>query len=137
MLYTLRDARGNMDRDGHREYDPVGLRGLIGFHREENDAPMRQGTTDFTKGSIVRQMLSLSLPFTAADSLQALYGVADMMVVGRVVGPAGLSAMQVGGQAVSLITNIAMGLAVAATVLVAQNIGAGNKENQNKRHSVP
>ena len=93
---------------------------------------MHQGTTDFTKGSIVRQMLSFSLPFLAANFLQALYGVADMMVVGRVVGPAGLSAMQVGGQVVSLITNIAMGLAVAATVLVAQNIGAGNKENQNK-----
>lgn len=77
-------------------------------------------------------MICFSLPFLATNFLQALYGVADMIVVGRVVGPAGVSAIQVGGQVISLITNVAMGLAVAATVLVAQSIGAGKQEEQNK-----
>ena len=93
---------------------------------------VRQSEIDFTKGGIFRKMICFSLPFLATNFLQALYGVADMIVVGRVVGPAGVSAIQVGGQVISLITNVAMGLAVAATVLVAQSIGAGKQEEQNK-----
>ena len=93
---------------------------------------VRHSEIDFTKGSIFKNMIRFSLPFLAANLLQALYGVADMMVVGRVAGPSGVSAVQVGGQMVTLITNIAMGLAVAATVLVAQYAGAGKQDEQNK-----
>ncbi len=93
---------------------------------------MRHSEIDFTRGSIFKNMVRFSLPFLAANLLQALYGVADMMVVGRVAGPSGVAAVQVGGQMVTLITNIAMGLAVAATVLVAQYAGAGKHDEQNK-----
>lgn len=122
-----------MDRGGHREYDSLACRwpGAGGLPRRDG-VFMRPGEIRFTEGSILGKMLRFSLPFLAANFLQALYGVADMMVVGRVSGPTGVSAIQVGGQVVSLITNVAMGLSVAATVLVAQYLGAGKKEEQNK-----
>lgn len=93
---------------------------------------MRSGEICFTEGNILNKMLRFSLPFLAANFLQALYSVTDMMVVGRVVGPAGVSAIQVGGQVITLITNVSTGLSMAATVLVAQHLGAGKKKEQNK-----
>ena len=48
---------------------------------------------DFTKGNIATQLLLFSLPFMASNALQVLYSTIDMIIVGKYVGTAGLSAV--------------------------------------------
>ena len=48
---------------------------------------------DFTKGSIPKQMFWFMLPFMASNGLQVLYSTIDMIIVGRYVGTAGISAV--------------------------------------------
>ena len=87
---------------------------------------------DYTEGSVVKQLISFSLPFLFSNLLQALYNVVDMVVVGRYVGPVGVAGVQTGGQITMLITNVVTGFVVGATVLVAQYQGAKNTEAQKK-----
>lgn len=79
---------------------------------------------DLTEGSVTRQLLKFSLPFLLSNLLQALYNLADMLIVGRFCGPVGASAVGIGGQVTILVINLISGLAVGGTVLIAQYIGA-------------
>ena len=83
---------------------------------------------DLTQGSVTKQLLLFSLPFLASNLLQALYNVADMLIVGRFCGPVGASAVGLGGQVTILVINLISGLAVGGTVLIAQYIGAKRQE---------
>lgn len=59
---------------------------------------------DLTQGSVTKQLLLFSLPFLASNLLQALYNLADMLIVGRFCGPVGASAVGLGGQVTILVT---------------------------------
>lgn len=83
---------------------------------------------DLTQGSVTKQLLLFSLPFLASNLLQALYNLADMLIVGRFCGPIGASAVGLGGQVTILVINLISGLAVGGTVLIAQYIGAKRQE---------
>ena len=83
---------------------------------------------DLTQGSVTKQLLLFSLPFLASNLLQALYSLADMLIVGRFCGPIGASAVGLGGQVTILVINLISGLAVGGTVLIAQYIGAKRQE---------
>ncbi len=50
-------------------------------------------TKDFTQGNIFTQLLWFTLPFMAGNALQVLYSTVDMVIVGKYVGTAGLSAV--------------------------------------------
>ena len=67
---------------------------------------------DLTQGSVTKQLLLFSLPFLASNLLQALYNLADMLIVGRFCGPVGASAVGLGGQVTILVINLISGLAV-------------------------
>ena len=77
---------------------------------------------------MTKQLLLFSLPFLASNLLQALYNLADMLIVGRFCGPVGASAVGLGGQVTILVINLISGLAVGGTVLIAQYIGAKRQE---------
>lgn len=49
----------------------------------------------------------------------------DMMVVGNVLGKAGISAVSVGGDVTNFLTFIAIGFSNAGQVLIARYVGAG------------
>ena len=83
---------------------------------------------DLTQGSVTRQLILFSLPFLASNLLQALYNLADMLIVGQFCGPVGASAVGIGGQVTILVINLISGLAVGGTVLIAQYIGARRQE---------
>ncbi len=83
---------------------------------------------DMTSGAIFRKILTFSLPLVLTNLLQMLYNVADMIVVGRfsaVDGAVGAIGCTV--SFVNLINNFIFGLAMGATVTVAQAIGAGDR----------
>lgn len=78
-------------------------------------------------GSLWKPMLLFSIPLIITNLLQAIYSIADMIIVGHFAGPAGLTAVGNGGQVTNIILVIVLGMANGGAVLVAQMIGAGRK----------
>ncbi|MBE7030514.1 MAG: MATE family efflux transporter [Ruminococcaceae bacterium] len=85
-------------------------------------------TKDFTQGNIPRQLLMFTLPFMASNALQVFYSTIDMMIVGRFVGTAGLSAVAQSSQIVNFATMVCLGVSNAGQVMVSQAIGAGKRD---------
>ena len=86
---------------------------------------------DFTKGNIARQLLLFSLPFMASNALQVLYSTIDMVIVGKYVGTAGLSAVSQSSQIVNFATMICLGFSNAGQVLISQAFGAKKRKEMN------
>ena len=82
---------------------------------------------DLTQGNVVKQLLSFAAPLFAANALQAIYNLVDMIVVGQTIGGAGMSAVSIGGDILHLLTFLAMGFSSAGQVIIAQYVGAGEK----------
>lgn len=76
------------------------------------------------EGSLVRNIVSFSIPFLIANFLQTLYGMADLFIVGRFTDAAGITAVSVGSQVMHFITVILIGLTMGTTVLMGQAVGA-------------
>ncbi|MBR2282420.1 MAG: MATE family efflux transporter, partial [Spirochaetales bacterium] len=81
---------------------------------------------DLTTGGVTRQLLVFAFPLFVSNSLQAVYNMVDMIIVGRFIGGAGMSAVSIGGDMLHLLTFVAMGFSSAGQVLIARNVGAGN-----------
>ena len=79
---------------------------------------------DMTQGSILKQMLSFSLPLMCSGVLQILFNAADIVVVGKFAGNASLAAVGSNSALINLITNLFIGLSVGANVVVARYYGA-------------
>lgn len=92
---------------------------------------MRSSSKDFTTGSIPRLLGWFALPFMASNALQVFYSTIDMMVVGKYVGTAGLSAVSLSSQIVNFATMACLGVSNAGQVLISQAIGAGKREKLN------
>ncbi|MGN0777141.1 MAG: MATE family efflux transporter [Candidatus Ventricola sp.] len=87
---------------------------------------------DLTVGAVGRTLIVFSVPFVLSTLLQTMYSTVDTIVVGQVVGSAGLSAVSVGSQIMNLMNMIVIGFATAGQILLAQAKGAG-KEAQIQR----
>lgn len=87
---------------------------------------------DFTKGSIMPQLIIFSLPLFLSNFLQIVYNMVDMVIVGKVMGLEGISGVSVGGDVTALLNFIAIGFASAGQVLIARYIGAGEKNKLGK-----
>nr|MCR4877428.1 MATE family efflux transporter [Clostridiales bacterium] len=79
--------------------------------------------SDLTVGSVPRTLLRFSFPLMLSGLLQMVYNMVDMVVVGRFVGTAGLSAVSIGGEILMLITFVAMGLSNAGQILISRYVG--------------
>lgn len=89
-------------------------------------------TRDFTQGNIVRQLFWFALPFMLSNALQVLYSTVDMVIVGKYVGTAGLSAVSQSSLILNFATMVCMGFSNAGQVLVAQAVGAGKRKEMNE-----
>ena len=90
---------------------------------------------DFTTGPMFGPMVKFSLPFMASNLMQVLYNLVDMYVVGRYVGPAGMSAVTISGQIMMFFIMLAIGTSTGGQVYVSQIIGAAGldkKKNLNE-----
>jgi len=85
---------------------------------------------DWTQGSTVRNLLSLSWPMIVSNSLNMLGPTIDMVWVGR-LGTASIAGVGVSGIAVMLMMAAMMGLFMGLRAMIARFIGAGNKEGAN------
>ena len=90
--------------------------------------PSNAFISDFTTGKVTKTMLAFAGPLFLSNLLQAVYNMVDMIVVGRVVGEAGLSGISVGGDLLTFLTFLSTGFAGAGQIIISQYIGAGKRD---------
>lgn len=88
--------------------------------------------TSMTQGSISKAMLRFAGPFLLTIIVQNLYGAVDLLVVGQFATTADVSAVTIGSQLMSMVTQLVIGFATGTTVLIGQYFGAKNEEGLSK-----
>ena len=81
---------------------------------------------DLTEGPIAKQLLKFAFPLFLSNALQAVYNVADMVIVGQFIGGTGMSAVSTGGNVLHILNLFAMGFAGAGQITIAQSVGRGD-----------
>ncbi len=85
---------------------------------------------DWTKGSIIRNLLTLSWPMVINDSFNMMGPTIDMIWVGR-LGAASIAGVGVSGMAVMLLMGARRGLSSGTRAMVARFVGSGDAEGAN------
>lgn len=83
---------------------------------------------DLTRGSVPKVLLQFAVPYLLANVLQALYGGADLFVVGQFDDAASVAGVAVGSQVMQTVTGIILGLTTGITVLIGIATGARNSK---------
>ena len=86
--------------------------------------------TDLTKGHVSRRLMRYALPIVAANLLQSVYNIVDMVIAGHFIGSDGISAIGNAGLVSGFLTSIAIGFAVGGNVLIGQYFGSGEEEDR-------
>ena len=94
-------------------------------YSDKESFPMQN---DLTTGSVFRNVVSFSLPYLLSYFLQTLYGMADLFIIGQFEGVASTTAVSIGSQVMHMLTVMLVGLAMGATVSIAQAAGGGDKK---------
>ena len=92
--------------------------------------PISRIERDWTKGSITRNLLSISWPMIVSSLLLHLGPVIDMIWVGR-LGAAAVAGVGVSSITVQVASSLRMGLQTGTRALVARSFGAGDRETAN------
>lgn len=85
-----------------------------------------------TEGNILKSLLSFAVPVLFSLLLQALYGGADLLIVGRFADTVDVSGVATGSVLLSTVTNIIIGLSMGITVSVGEKIGLKKKRDAGK-----
>lgn len=80
---------------------------------------------DWTKGSIPRNLLLLSWPMVAMESLYVVSQIVDMIWVGK-LGSSSIAGVGIANIVLMLIMSIDMGLIVGVRAIIARYVGAGD-----------
>lgn len=83
---------------------------------------------NLTTGSVLKTVLYFSLPFLLSYFLQTLYGMADLFIIGQFNGVESTTAVSIGSQVMHMLTVMIVGLAMGATVMIGQAVGARKRE---------
>lgn len=89
---------------------------------------MNNETHDFTGGPILKALLKFALPVLFALFLQAMYGAADLLIVGKFGTAGDISAVSTGSQVMQVVTFAITSLAMGITILAGQKIGERKPE---------
>lgn len=84
---------------------------------------------DLTTGSVPKVLLQFAVPYLLANLLQALYGGADLFVVGMYDDAASVAGVAIGSQVMQTVTGIILGLTTGVTVLIGIATGARNERD--------
>ena len=83
---------------------------------------------NLTTGSVLTTVLYFSMPFILSYFLQTLYGMADLFIIGQFNGVESTTAVSIGSQVMHMLTVMIVGLAMGATVMIGQAVGAAKHE---------
>ena len=87
---------------------------------------------DLTQGKVLGNLVRFSIPFLASYFLQTLYGMADLVIIGRFESVASTTAVSVGSQVMHMLTVMIVGLSMGSTVAISHAIGAKDPEKAGK-----
>ena len=87
---------------------------------------------NLTQGSILKNIITFSLPFLFSYFLQTLYGMADLFIAGQYNGAEVITAISVGSQIMHMLTVIIVGLAAGGSILISQAVGAKDEKTASK-----
>ena len=76
---------------------------------------------NWTTGSVLQSIWRFSLPYLLSYFLQTLYGMADLLIIGRFGTVADTTAVSVGSQVMHMLTVMLLGLAMACRALYRQH----------------
>ena len=82
---------------------------------------------DYTTGSIRRTVVLLSIPMILEMCMESLFGVVDIYFVGR-LGKEATAAASLTEAVLVIVYSLAMGIAMAATAMIARRIGEKNEK---------
>lgn len=83
---------------------------------------------NLTTGSVLKTVLYFSMPYILSYFLQTLYGMADLFIIGQYNGVESTTAVSIGSQVMHMLTVMIVGLAMGATVMIGQAVGAAKQE---------
>ena len=86
---------------------------------------MNKNSASLTEGPIARTLVTFTLPILFGNILQSVNGSVNSIWVGRFLGEAALSATANANSIMFLLVGGVFGVSMAATILIAQYIGAG------------
>lgn len=89
---------------------------------------MARKTVDMTSGPIFTKILVFVIPLLLTNLLQQFYNMADMLIAGRFAGELSLAAVGATHSLTNLITNFLVGISVGVSTVIAQAIGAKDKD---------
>lgn len=89
---------------------------------------MRAKKVDLTQGSIVKGFCMFAFPLFLGSLFQQLYGTADVLFVGNILGKHEAAAVGASSILVTCLIGLFVGISVGAGVIVAQFVGAGDEE---------
>ncbi len=87
---------------------------------------------DMTQGSIIKHLITFSIPLLLGNLFQQFYNMVDTWVVGKFVSDDAFSAVGTLSPILNLFIFAFMGFAQGGAVMVSQYFGAGDKENVSK-----
>ena len=83
-------------------------------------------------GKVLPGLLRFAIPVLAAMFLQALYGGADLLIVGQFGTTGDVSGVSTGSMLLHVLTNLVVGLTMGVTVFVGQKIGEQKPDDAGK-----
>ena len=93
---------------------------------------IKKSEVNMTEGSIVKLLISFTLPLLIGNFFQQLYNMVDTWVVGNFVGDAAFSAVGTVAPILNLYIFLFTGFANGGAVIVSQFFGAKDKDNVKK-----
>ena len=127
VQYILCTSKWSVAQDRDDEKDREGQE-----EQKEKTSKRKTLIKDLTEGSVPRELMLFALPLALSGVLQAVYNMVDMVVVGRCLESAGVSAVSIGGDLMMVLTFVAMGFSNAAQVIISQYVGANHPEKVSK-----
>ena len=85
---------------------------------------MKNSSVDLLRGPILRSLLIFALPILISNIFQQLYNTADVMIVGRFLGPDALAAVGASSAIFDLVIGFALGVGNGMGVVIARYYGA-------------
>ena len=82
---------------------------------------------NLTSGSVLKNIITFSLPYLLSYFLQTLYGMADLFIIGQFEGVASTTAVSIGSQVMHMLTVMLVGVAMGTTVCIGRAVGAGDR----------
>ena len=83
---------------------------------------------NLTVGEPGKKLLAFALPIILINFLQAIYNVADMVILGHFAGADGMSAVSIGGQVTNVVLVVAVAISNGGVAMTGQSFGRGEHE---------